>query len=147
MSPERFRPSVSDVAKMKQNLVILIARTLTEHIPSLAAFSEVVPKHIVHRYSAEMSKKSEVAVLDILMKNEAKHTDMLDIMNVYQGYLGENYPDDLSVVSGGDLMTCEWEEGAQRHMMCGNTVKDRLELLRELAQSCGTTWRKFEAIK
>ena len=81
---------MSDVAKMKQNLVILIARTLTEHIPSLAAFSKVVPKHIVHGYSAEMSKKSEVAVLDILMKNKAKHhMDMLDIMNVYQGYLGE----------------------------------------------------------
>ena len=41
-----------------------------------------------------MSKKSEVAVLDVLMKNEVKHKDMLDIMNAYQGYLGEDYPDD-----------------------------------------------------
>ena len=40
-----------------------------------------------------MSKKSEVAVLDVLMKNEEKHKDMLDIPNTYQGYLGEDYPD------------------------------------------------------
>ena len=64
ISPAEFKPCVSDVAAVKNNLIILIARTLTEHIPSLTAFSKVVPKHISHRYSAEMSKKSEVVVLD-----------------------------------------------------------------------------------
>ena len=140
--PALFKPSVADVAAVKDNLVILVARTLTKYIPSLAAFSKVVPKHILHRYSAEMSKKSEVAVLDVLMKNEAKHKDMLDIMNAYQGYLGEDYPDDHPVVSGGDLLTCEREVGAQRHMMCGNTVKERLGLLRPVSED----WHGLVAI-
>ena len=133
-SPAHFKPGVADVAVVKDNLIILVARTLTEHIPSLAAFSKVVPKHIIHRYSVEMSKKSEVAVLDVLMKNEAKHKDMLDVMNTLQGYLGEDYPDDRPVLSGGDQLTCERQVGAQRHMMCGNTVKERLEHLRPVVE-------------
>ena len=46
-------------------------------------------------------------MLDILMKNEAKHKDMLDIMKTLQGYLGEDYADDQPVLSGGDQLTCE----------------------------------------
>ena len=68
------------------------------------------------------------------MKNEAKHKDMLDIMNTLQDYLGENYPDDRPVLSGGDQLTSERQVGAQRHMMCGNTVKERLELLRPVTE-------------
>ena len=132
--PAHFRPCALDVAAVKENLVILVSRTLTEYIPSLAAFSKVVPRHILHRYSIEMSKKSEVAVLDVLMKNEAKHKDMLDIMSTFQGYLGESYPDDRPVLSGGDQLTCERQVGAQRHMMCGNTVRERLEHLRPVVE-------------
>ena len=81
-----------------------------------------------------MSKKFEVAVLDVLMKNEAKHKDMLDIMSKYQGYLGESYPEDRPVLSGGDQLTCERQVGAQRHMMCGNTARERLELLKPVTE-------------
>ncbi len=59
---------------------------------------------------------------------------MLDIMNTLQGYLGENYPDDRLVLSGGDQMTCERQVGAHRHMMCGNTVKERLEHLKPVVE-------------
>jgi len=52
-----------------------------------------------------MAQKSEVFFLDVLMKNEANHSDMLDIMKVEQGYLGEN-----STIGGflrADQLTCE----------------------------------------
>lgn len=105
--PSCFRLSGSEVAALKANLVTLVGRTLIEFIPSLTPFSKVVSKHIRHGYSAEMSKKSDVAVLDALLKNEAKHKDMLDIMSTLQDYLGEDYPDDKPVLSGGDQLTCE----------------------------------------
>ena len=54
-----------------------------------------------------MSKKSEVFVLDVLMKNEAKYTDMIDIMSAMQGYLGEGYHDGRVVACGGDHLTVE----------------------------------------
>lgn len=124
-----FLPNNSDVEAVKQNLIVLVGRILTEYFPALVPFSKVVPKHIRHKYSAEMSRKSDVVVLDILMKNEAKHRDMLDIMKTLQRYLGEDYPDKHPVLSGGDQMTCERQVAAQRHMMDGNTEEERLEHL------------------
>ena len=59
--------------------------------------------------------KSEVIVLDVLIKSEAKHGDMIDIIKCRQGYLGENYPYERRVLSGGDQLTCERQVGAQRH--------------------------------
>ena len=35
----------------------------------------------------------------------------------------------VHVLSGGDHLTCERQVGAQRHVMCGNTSRDRLEIL------------------
>ena len=133
-SPQYFLPTSLDVATVKNNLVVLVGRILTEYFPALAPFSKVVPKHIPHRYSAKMSKKSDVVVLDVLMKNEAKHADMLYIMNTLQDYLGENYPDDRPVLSGGDQLTVERQVGAQRHVMCNDTVKERLELLKPVME-------------
>lgn len=133
-STEYFLPSSADVIAVKENLVILVGRVLTEYFHSLTPFSKVVPKHILHKYSAEMNKKSNVVVLDILMRNEAERKDMLDIMKSLQEYLGQNYPDDRPVLSGGDQLTCERQVGAQRHVNCGNTVKERMEYLKPVVE-------------
>ena len=119
-------PSAEDVQCAKNNLVTLVSRIITQYIQEFSPLSKVVPKHILHKYSAEMSKKSEVVVLDMLMKNENCSNDMVDIMKTTQEYLGENYPSDHRV---GDHLTCERQLGAQRHMMDGDTPAERLELL------------------
>ena len=128
---ESFLPESGDVLAVKSNLVSWI---LTQYFPALGFLGKVVPKHILHRYSKQMSEKSEVVVLDILMKNETKHKDMLDIMNTMQDYLGDSYPHDRRVVSGGDHLTCERQIGAQRHMMDGDTSEERLEILEPVAE-------------
>ncbi len=69
--------------------------------------SKSVPQHIQHKYSTEMGKKSEVIVLDVLIKNEASRTDMIDIMMCMQDYLGKDYPCERRVPSGGDQLTCK----------------------------------------
>ena len=129
-----FLPSSSDVAAVKDNLAVLVGRILTQNFRALEPFSKAVPKHILHKYSGVMSKKSDVVVLDVLMKNEAKHKDMLDIMRLLQDYLGDNYPDNRQVLSGGDQMTCERQVAAQRHMMDGNTEEERLEHLKPVIE-------------
>ena len=121
-------------SEVNNNLFVLVSEILTEFFTSLAPFSKLVPKHIFHKYSSQMSKKSNVVVLDVLMKNETKHKDMLEIMTTLQEYLGESYPDDRPVLSGGDQLTCERQVGAQRHMMCGNTARERLELLKPVVE-------------
>ena len=97
-----FYQHLKTINPSENNLVILISKILTKYIDSLSAFSRAIPPHILHEYSKEMGTKSEVIVLDVLMKNEAKHGDMIDIMKCMQGYLGENYPDEGKVLSEGD---------------------------------------------
>ena len=83
---EGFLPGVEDARKVhvKGNLVIIVGRILTKYIVGLLPLAKAIPKHIQHEYSREMFKKSDVVVLDALIKNEACHTDMIDIMKAYQ---------------------------------------------------------------
>ena len=129
-----FLPQSSDVRAVKSNLVILVSRILIQYFPALAFLSGVVPKHILHKYTKNMSEKSEVVVLDVLMKNETLHKDMLDIMREMQGYLGDEYPQERRVLSGGDHLTCERQIGAKRHMMDGNTPQERLDILEPVVE-------------
>ena len=55
-----------------------------------------------------MTQMSKVYTLDVIIKNEAKHADMVDIMRTVQGYLGEEYDGERRVASGEDQLTCEW---------------------------------------
>ena len=122
-----FLPTIHDIRAIQDNLVVLVSRIICQNIKHLSIISSVLPAHIQHQYSGEMAKKSEVIVLDVLMKNEAKNADMLDIMQTMQGYLGDNFPLEQRVLSGGDQLTCERQVGAKRHMMDGDTRKDRLD--------------------
>ena len=119
---ELFLPNSSDVEKVKGNLVKIVSRILTRYISALVPFAKIVPKHILHQYSREMAQKSEVFALDVLMKNEAKHKDMIDILKKYHENLGEGYDEHRRIVCGGDQLTCERGNGAQRNMMCGNSI-------------------------
>ena len=75
-----------------------------------------MPSHIPHKFSKEMATKSESVVLDVVPKNEAKHSDMLDIMNTLQSYLGQDFPTTKTVVSGGDQLMSERQACAQHHI-------------------------------
>ena len=92
---------------------------------------------VLHKFAGLMAEKSEVAVLDILHKNEACHVDMLDIMKAQQSYLGNEFDD--RVLSGGDQLTCERQHCAQLHMMDSDNKADRLELLEPVVED----WHAF----
>ena len=126
---DSFLPQSTDIQAVKANLVFLVSWILTEYIPAFTFLTKVVPKHILHQYSNKMAEKSEVVVLDVLMKNEMKHEDMLDIMRAMQDYLGESYPQERRVASGGDHLTCERQRAAKKHHMDENTKKERLDIL------------------
>ena len=122
-----FLPTSSDIQSLRRNLVILISRILCKYIKPLACISDVVPKHIIHNHTNDMGKKSDTVVLDVLHKNEAKHEDMLDIMKIQQSYLEPHL--NVTRLSGGDQLTCERQRCAKRHIMDGDTAKERLDHL------------------
>lgn len=87
-----FLPSHDDVLCVKQNLIVLVCRLLTKFFRDLTPFSKCVPAHIPHEYSTEMAMKSEYAVIEVLLKDETRHSDMIDIMNFMQDCLGKGFP-------------------------------------------------------
>lgn len=52
-------PSIADHKELYNNYLVHIQRILTKRIPSLEGLSSNVPKHIKHKHSEEMSKKSK----------------------------------------------------------------------------------------
>jgi len=127
LQPSDFLPTAEDIKAIQDNLVVLVSRILCQNMKHLSFILRVVPAHVTHQYSEENAKKSDVIVLDVLMKNEAKNADMLEIMQAMQGYLGEDFLPDQRVLSGGDQLTCERQLGSKRHMMDGDTSRDRLD--------------------
>ena len=101
----------------------IVSRILTYYIASLSPLSMAVPEHIIHQYSIEMTRQSDVVVVDVLMKNESKKSNMIDIMTQMQKYLGSDYPSHRRLLSGGDQLTCKCQLAALRHRMDGNTVQ------------------------
>ena len=69
-------PTTDDIQSVKLNMVVIVSRYLTKYIEGLKTFSKAVPSHIKHQYSKEMTAKSSVVVVDVLLKNEACHGDM-----------------------------------------------------------------------
>ena len=54
-------PSKEIHAKLMHNIVIIVFRILVDNLSAFKLyFEDVVERHIVHEYSCEMSKKSEV---------------------------------------------------------------------------------------
>ena len=134
LRPNMVLPTIDDVHQIKKNLIVLVSRILCRYINCLSSFSGAVLSHIPHAHSDLMASKSETLVLDVVAKNEAHHSDMLDIMKMLQGYLGEGFPSDRQVLSGGDQLTCERQVCARRHMMDGNNPRDRLALLEPVCE-------------
>lgn len=54
-----FLPSVAD-CQVLRDYVVLSARVICDTLTAFSSFKECVPKHILHKYSANMSKKSVV---------------------------------------------------------------------------------------
>ena len=137
-----FEPTSAHVASIKLNLSIMFCRILCTYIKDLKKLKRLVPQHILHKYSLKMAEKSEVAVLDMLFKNEACHQDMLDIMKCQQQYLGKDFSG--CVPTAGDLFTCEKQRCAQRHVMDADTKEDRLELLEPVFEDWHTLMCFFQ---
>ena len=122
ISAESLLPTEADITRIMLNFTTLVCRFMCVYIKGLHKFAKLVPNHIYHSHSKDMAEKSEVAVLDVLHKNEASHVDMLDIMKEQQSYLGSNFSD--KVLSGGDQLTCERQRCAQLHVMDSDNVVD-----------------------
>ena len=75
-----FLPTKDDVHKVKLNLTVLVSDILCTYIKCLQPLAKYAPLHIPHRCYSQMSEVSETCFLDVRLKNEACHSDMIEIM-------------------------------------------------------------------
>lgn len=61
-----FLPTKQDCEMLRRDFVVLISRVLVQYVPELKQFGDVVPLHIPHSMSSEMTKKSEMVRLEII---------------------------------------------------------------------------------
>ena len=71
--PLQTLPSVEDCHNLHTELTVLVARVLVTHLVSLKPFSDLIPQHIEHKYSAEMAKKSEIVSLSHFLYITSMH--------------------------------------------------------------------------
>ena len=59
----KLLPLAEDYDALRSNFVILVSRILVENMPQLSKYAVFVTKNIEHKYSSEMSTKSNVVSL------------------------------------------------------------------------------------
>ena len=79
---ENYLLSQEEVKKLISDFKVLVGRVFLEFFnqPQFAAVKKLVPQHIVHQYTKEMSSKSEAFPLPIQFKDEKKYSDVVDIL-------------------------------------------------------------------
>ncbi|CAG2237709.1 unnamed protein product [Mytilus edulis] len=105
---EAFLPSKEDYTQLNQEYNILIQRVLVENIIELKECKEFIP-------------------LGILEKDENKTEEMIEIIEHLQQYTPKAHDKMMPLLMGGDGLSVERGEGAQRARADGISQEDRLE--------------------
>ncbi len=60
---------------------ILVAKIVFEHLPGFAMFKTCISGSTDCAYAAEMGSKSEVLIMPIIMKDEKKYAEVVDVLD------------------------------------------------------------------
>ena len=117
-----FLPTAEEVDAIKMNLTVLAGRILCACMYIKCLTSVLKWSHntfSINILIVWQKNLMHIIFFDVLTENEA--IDMqIEIMQAMQGYLGEDFPYDKRVLSGGDQLTCERQACAQHHLMDGD---------------------------
>ena len=70
---------------------ILVANILFEHFPAFAMFRKDLPTSTSCEFPREMANKSEVLTMPIMMKDEKKYSDCVDVLDQLEKWTQEIY--------------------------------------------------------
>lgn len=71
--------------------MILVGRVLVEFLCSFSFLKSILSKHIDHRFSAQMAKKSTIVSMPILLHNEKEYSGVVYILRAYERWIAEIY--------------------------------------------------------
>ena len=76
---------------MRERYKIFIGRILCDSFPAFNFVRDVLPAHTACQYSAEMRTQSVVVPLPVLMKDEKKYSDLVDVLDQLETWVHEMY--------------------------------------------------------
>ena len=84
-------PSDQEIQCTRERYKIFLGRILCESFPAFNFLKDVLPAHTASQYSAEMSTQSVVVPLPVLMKDEKKYSDLVDVLDQLEAWVHEIY--------------------------------------------------------
>ncbi|XP_053386739.1 uncharacterized protein LOC128550851 isoform X2 [Mercenaria mercenaria] len=133
--PEMFFPTGHHRQTLVNSYCVILGRILVT-LKEFSWLGPVLPAHIYHPFQVHMSQKSSVYQLPIIMKNEAKHEDCVDILDTYETILSDIYVkafgstellNKFQVPVGGDQLTRVRLEEAKNLRTLATTPRKRFE--------------------
>lgn len=80
-----------DLNAIRNRYRIVIAKLLFEHFPAFQMFQQYTPQVTECPYAKEMSAKSEVVTMPVLLKDEKKYSDCVDVLDQLEQWTHEIY--------------------------------------------------------
>lgn len=132
---EKFIPQSSDFDHLRSRMTVLTGRIISKHLPWFQKkFSEFIQPHIVHKYSAESTRKSVLINLGVFNEDPCSTQGAIAIYEKLHAYVPviDNKP--VKTIVFGDGLSCERGYDAQRARSNGLTPNERLDGLEPAAQ-------------
>jgi len=99
IDPKSFIPNAAEQEILLASYKVLLGRFMVKNFPEFAWMDSVLPKHISHPYEHITSAKTSVATLDVLLKNEAKYEDCVQILDECERIAQDHYTNALGRLS------------------------------------------------
>ncbi len=80
-----------ELEQIRNRYRILVAKLVFEHFPAFAMFKPYVPQATICQYAKEMSAKSEVVTTPVLMKEEKKYSECVDVLDQLEKWTRDIY--------------------------------------------------------
>ena len=78
-------------AEIADRYRIYAGRIFVEFFPALGFIDNFLPKHISHEYSDAMKQKSNIITMPVVMKDEKKNSDCVDVMDTFEDWVNDMY--------------------------------------------------------
>ena len=83
--------STEENALIRQRYRIMLGRILFKNLPELRIFQPFVPAETECSFSSKTALKSEIVTMPILMKDEKKYSDCVDVLDQLENWTEEIY--------------------------------------------------------